>query len=207
MNSGGQIKFIPDAEIRVCALRSRALLGVNEQWNFSLVPIIENRLPEFIADYELHIDDPEQMNGADAYVANYPPRIVVAEPVYDSGWKNEPRARFTLAHELAHLLLHLECLDVPDAAAARLSPQHKKLSLPSRYEVQANLFAAEFLLPEHIVRLFSDPRELSQCCGVSHEAAERGMRRLGLWPKRSEYVTNGFQELLAYLRGHDKDQK
>jgi hypothetical protein len=39
-------------------------------------------------------------------------------------------------------------------------------------EWQARKFAAFFLLPEHIVRQFSSPRELSDCCHVSQQAAE-----------------------------------
>jgi hypothetical protein len=60
---------------------------------------------------------------------------------------HERRQRFTLAHEIAHYILHRDLLDagLVDSALYR-----SKLS--DDLERQANRFAAEILLPPHAVR-------------------------------------------------------
>jgi hypothetical protein len=55
------------------------------------------------------------------------------------------RARFTIAHELAHLVLH------PNAdAIERIHGGGPKLRMDHQYEREADAFAAELLLPEHL---------------------------------------------------------
>lgn len=57
------------------------------------------------------------------------------------------RQRFTMAHELAHFLLHKEEIGdgVTDDALYRSS-------LTNRIEREANLLAAEILMPEHLLK-------------------------------------------------------
>jgi Zn-dependent peptidase ImmA (M78 family) len=60
---------------------------------------------------------------------------------------HENRKRFTIAHEIAHFLLHADLIvsEVVDDALYR-SPQ-----MPSPYESQANAYAAELLMPRNLV--------------------------------------------------------
>ncbi|HTT83379.1 MAG TPA: ImmA/IrrE family metallo-endopeptidase [Rhizomicrobium sp.] len=100
------------------------------------------------------------------------------------------RQRFTVAHELGHYIYHRELLGkgVGDTLAFR----SEGTPLPNphitvTHERQANSFAANLLMPNHLIEKlkaqgFTSPVQLAEQLGVSEEA----MRiRLGLAPTRS----------------------
>jgi len=60
------------------------------------------------------------------------------------------RQRFTIAHEIAHLLLHEGRLVFVDRMV-RVNLRHEPSAKPSREETVANRFAAELLMPESIL--------------------------------------------------------
>jgi Zn-dependent peptidase ImmA (M78 family)/transcriptional regulator with XRE-family HTH domain len=101
-----------------------------------------------------------RIDGLSQWVGDYPVVLVNAQAAPD-------RRRLTLAHELGHLVLHAN--DIPDDA-----------------ERQANEFAAEFLMPEAVIRpqlrrldygrLFDLKREW----GVSIQAIFERAHQLGL---------------------------
>lgn len=107
-----------------------------------------------------------------------------------NGWHAEVRQRFTIAHELGHLQLHQDALFVDgllqrDATSSRAVNTH---------EIEANAFAAELLMPRHLLlaelreRLpksgVADPakltRQLAQKFEVSEQAMEFRLANLGL---------------------------
>lgn len=61
---------------------------------------------------------------------------------------SDPRQRFTLAHEIGHLVLHPESV-VIDRALFRNSTSSEAISAD---EIEANGFAAELLMPEQDIR-------------------------------------------------------
>ncbi len=69
-----------------------------------------------------------------------------------------PRARFTLAHELAHFFLHRQWLT---AGAAFHDAELLTGDNLRNVEREANAFAAELLLPERLVNRFLSGRYLS----------------------------------------------
>ncbi len=77
------------------------------------------------------------------------------------------RKRFTVAHEIAHYLLHRHLFkrELIDDALYRST-----LSTP--IEAQANAFAADLLMPRHLLRQFEDKsvEELASLFQVSEEA-------------------------------------
>jgi hypothetical protein len=103
---------------------------------------------------------------------------VSAWTVYYNPGKPETRRRFTLAHEVGHVVLHGE----PFAAAARGPTGGGRLKARER-EVQR--FAAALLLPERMVRQAVheyglDIERLRSLFLVSKEAMEIRLRELGL---------------------------
>ncbi|MHB8394339.1 MAG: ImmA/IrrE family metallo-endopeptidase [Candidatus Dormibacteria bacterium] len=60
------------------------------------------------------------------------------------------RQRFTIAHEIGHLLLH-EGRPVFVDRLVRVNLRHQPSAKPSREETVANRFAAELLMPESIL--------------------------------------------------------
>ena len=81
----------------------------------------------------------------------------------------EVRQKFTLAHELAHYVLHRDLIEngVVDDTMYRSD-------LSSHLEVQANQMAADIIMPVRLVRRAlqseNDPRKLAKMFGVSEQA-------------------------------------
>jgi MoaA/NifB/PqqE/SkfB family radical SAM enzyme len=179
------------------SLRRAGKLGNREK--FPILHLVELETGTVLPDFELHVEPTGEMPGVAAYVAEFPLRMVISEETYEAAFNNQGRARFTVAHELGHLMLHRPYLQTADSRAMRTS---KQLSTFSRCEQQANEFAAELLLPEQVVQTAGlDPDTLSERCDVSKTAAEVRLRTLRLWPKRNERIVSGFAGLLAQLRG------
>lgn len=94
---------------------------------------------------------------------------------------SETRQRFTIAHELAHYLLHRDLIGdgiVDDAL-------YRKSSVGDEYERQANRFAASLLMPQRLVKALWEqgvrsPNELGTRFHVSPAVAEIRLRELGL---------------------------
>jgi Zn-dependent peptidase ImmA (M78 family) len=94
----------------------------------------------------------------------------------------ERRKRFTIAHEIAHYILHRDLFDkgiVDDAL-------YRSANMPDAIERQASRYGASLLMPENLVRRFwttegPQTREaLAEKFVVSVPVAEIRMRELGL---------------------------
>lgn len=95
------------------------------------------------------------------------------------------RQRFTLAHELAHFILHRDLIEhrVVDNA------MYRSTELPDRYESQANSLAVDILMPFQRVKTEhardAEVRELARRFGVSQEAMRIRLQWMGLLPPAS----------------------
>jgi Zn-dependent peptidase ImmA (M78 family) len=119
---------------------------------------------------------------SDAFVARSGDRAVITLPPRDWG---TPRGRFSIAHELAHLLLH------PDAdAVARIHGEPRKEAKEHAWERCANEFARHLLVPrviaapmcEHDVAELRCVRALARAFDVSLSVAARRYAELSLAP-------------------------
>jgi hypothetical protein len=104
-----------------------------------------------------------------AYVTFKPLTLHADREIWDLADKGEPYARFIIAHEIGHLLLHDHFEKGFSAGAERYVK-----SFPKEYsaEWQANTFASYFLLPTHLVEAFGDTEALTKSCGVLRQLAE-----------------------------------
>jgi Zn-dependent peptidase ImmA (M78 family) len=101
------------------------------------------------------------------------------------------RQRFTVAHEIGHLLLHKdEELHVDERAPVRFRDEESSLATNSD-EIEANQFASELLMPTHLVReeIKKLPKDidaehavsmLAERFQVSEQAAMLRLIRLGI---------------------------
>lgn len=88
------------------------------------------------------------------------------------------RQRFTVAHELGHYIYHRDLLGkgVGDTLAFRADgTDMPNLAITKVHEQQANTFAANLLMPNHLIeRLqgqgFKTPQQLAEKLGVSEQA-------------------------------------
>lgn len=120
-------------------------------------------------------------------VATLPPRIsgkLFRDRATPSGWAItvnaiEPRfrQRFTIAHELGHFVLHRN--EAPEGVT---DDTFYRSALSDKREAEANAFAANLLMPWHLIDKYVDsgvrtPQELAKLFGVSDVAMNI---RLGL---------------------------
>jgi len=126
---------------------------------------------EVLPDSEL-ID--ESGNYTEAVTDLSKPSIKISETTYKKLSEGDGRSRFTLAHEVGHLILHMN---------------HRHYKLMHRYhgdyrtptndenknqsaEWQANVFAASLLMPAKLVRKIQTANDVSNIFGVSKQTAE-----------------------------------
>ena len=101
------------------------------------------------------------------------------------GASSERRLRFTIAHEIGHFLLH------QDRAVTERGGATNRAT--ARFEHEADQFAAELLMPEHLVRQAvledgADARRLADRFDVSAQAMSLRLRRLGLAERQSDLL-------------------
>jgi hypothetical protein len=98
--------------------------------------------------------------------------------IYVNSTDSETRRRFTIAHEIAHFLLHRN----KDTKEFKDNIQYRSPGMSDELEAQANRLAADILMPRRLIRQLLDqgvtqPNDLAKKLGVSARAMEI---RLGL---------------------------
>ena len=101
------------------------------------------------------------------------------------GGADERRRRFTIAHEIGHFVLGHEKVAPERGGETNMAGR--------RLEREADLFAAELLMPEHLVRQAAledgaDPHRLADRFEVSVQAMSVRLRRLGLAERQSDLL-------------------
>jgi Zn-dependent peptidase ImmA (M78 family) len=101
--------------------------------------------------------------------------------IYVNSEGHPNRQRFTLAHELAHFVLHKDLMDT-----RIVDDTMYRSSLGNMYETQANKLAADILMPIMLVksayRTIPDPRRLAQQFQVSLAAMQIRLKGLSIAP-------------------------
>lgn len=113
------------------------------------------------------------------------------------------RQRFTIAHELGHIVLgHLL-----EGQYTVINREPAPGDDPA--ETQANQFAARILAPACVLHALnvSTVEELRQLCGISHQAAEFRLARLRVLNQRGKYLSSPlerkvFEQFRPFLAAH-----
>jgi hypothetical protein len=154
-------------KVRLMAEAARQLFQV-EQPKVDVIDLYEVRLHELGVVYE-YCDEDELKTEAGLTLPN-DGKIKIREDVYNGAHDGNGFHRFTMCHEVGHLLLH------GNVALPRATGQHKWIE---DSEWQANTFAAEFMMPvEHLLQLCHSPNDVMAVFGVSREAANMRWRKL-----------------------------
>jgi hypothetical protein len=196
-NSKKELKSMSDWAVRPLGAKAVAVAASNARYIFgfdchyvpNIVGILENELAKLIPEYFFAVDDLPRDALGNSVVAQTqftPPAITFNKETYKLLVDMDPFARFTGAHELGHILLHSGDRVLNRAPGALTKFNNKTFSA----EWQANEFAANFLVPEHIAREFNSPQELAQNTMVSLRVAQIRMSSLNLWPPKSSKTRN-----------------
>jgi len=169
-----------DISSRADVLRQHLKLLSGERVDaFPVVDYVEFILPQVFEDFVLEIVEDKEMPGMEG--ATWPDRMRMQLPrsVYERAAANDGRSRFTMSHELGHLLLHR---GIPFAREMRSSEfGESKVSDIATFECsewQANEFAAALLMPASLVRECPSVRDVMERFSVSKAAAEARLKVL-----------------------------
>lgn len=142
----------------------RRSLGITED-RFPLVEVVEHGIPTLWEDFTLHVREASEMGSAHGLTFPEKAEIWLRDDVYQGVLEHQGRDRFTLAHELGHLLLH------NGISMARSMKKPSELKPYENSEWQANTFAGALLIPVSTAQRLKSEWEISEACGVSFDAA------------------------------------
>ncbi len=173
---------LSDEKIKALAESWRRQLDIGDNASPDIVWSIEaafsNKLPHSALIPQTEKELPENL----ALTIYNPSRILVRENVYLAARDGHPRARYILAHEFGHVVLHNEMpKSLKDTNQERITLQNlKNMSI----ERQADTFAHFFLVPEDIARKFHNLSRIVNECLVSVQFGQEAVRKYGLRQKR-----------------------
>lgn len=164
---------------RVAGRTRKQIRKVAESWwgafklpieQFPIVQVVDVGLSKHFGDrYTFAVLEREQMTNSHGLTDPDQLIMLIRRDVYDGACRGQGRDRFTLAHELGHLILHGGGRYLERADPRAPPPTHKKWE---DSEWQADTFASELLMPITVVKKCKTPGELAVRAGVSVSAAE-----------------------------------
>ncbi len=180
---------------RVTATSWASLEKITEQVRRKVIPDFYDRV-QALNLAEFFEFDLKKLYGYEYQITNLPTgveaitlckskTIILSEETYEGLHDGDGRARFTVAHELGHVIVHAPYLS--ESTSTRQNSVGVRLNRSSLApyedpEVQANAFAARLLMPTQQVRyLISEghnANEIAKIFGVSFEAASYRMKSL-----------------------------
>lgn len=176
------------ADLRTMAESIRSRSGLSTSEPFPVLPFLEFSMQAIFENFDWEVvEDLPDGDEARAYpdgAPHYPdgPLIQLTKPVYESAYRDNGRARFTILHECGHVLLHRR------VGVHHRAPRGSDLQPYENSEWQAHQFAAELLMPVSSLRKEEDLELYVTRMGVSREAAcnraVQLLRSLGTTPPR-----------------------
>lgn len=157
------------ANIAENAMVLRRVLGLESLQRFPVVEVYEG-LDLIIPGARFEVR--EEWESGEDHGRTYSDRnlIFIREDVYIRACNDEARDRFTMCHELGHLLMHR------NVALSRIDPRNPP-KIFRNSEWQADTFASHLMMPAHLLRQHSTVNSVMASFGVSQEAA---------WARRDE---------------------
>ncbi len=173
LHSGFRVSPQSKSKIKHIAENARAALGIPTG------PLNAELLLERLHVYGIVVDVFDKVSApvppeVEACWVPYNRTLFVRDTVYQDICDGEPRGRFTVAHELGHILLAHQITVNRELASASMKTYENS-------EWQANTFASEFLMPETEMRLqnLRTARAVAAHFKVSIQAAE--IRVKNIW--------------------------
>lgn len=157
-------------EIEHKAWEFRTAIGATCEKFLPVMDILEIIMSQSLMLVELRIETVQDMGTAEGFTAPDGSFIAFREDVYKKAHRNDPRARFTVAHEIGHFVLHSNTVlsRVPFGAVV---PPYKLT------EPQANVFAASLLAPLQLIESYDTVSDLENNFGISHTCAVNRLNR------------------------------
>ncbi|PPE71188.1 ImmA/IrrE family metallo-endopeptidase [Caldimonas thermodepolymerans] len=169
--NGFKVAARSTADIRLHAMRLRQLFGITGP-RFNAERTLEDLTKYGVTVDVVDDNDPELPRGVEACWVPDTVTLTIRLSVYKAACRGEPRALFTIAHELGHLALaHRRAFHRDASGTCRMFEDS---------EWQANTFAAEFLMPLDQIKhqRVASAVHIELMFGVSAQAAETRFNKL-----------------------------
>lgn len=163
-------------EIRFVARRLRRCFGLDGEPYFPVVEFLEMGMPLVVDGFAYDVVEDDALPGKYAETVPELNQIRIRESTYEAAVAGNPRARFTIAHEIGHGIL---ADDVPEQYSAYGRNDSLSVRLPAYRdpEWQANEFAAELLAPCRLIGDRTD-KQIERDFGVSNQVANIQLSKL-----------------------------
>lgn len=152
--------------------RLREDLARSDEPNFPIMTVVEKVLDQQLELFRLEIGSRADMAWDEGRADPSGEYIELREDVYLEGWAGNGRARFTVAHELGHWMLHT------GMGQLKRMVQGQRVQAYRRAEPQANQFAAELLMPRRFFAASDTTAIVKDRHGVSSMAAQNRLKFL-----------------------------
>ncbi|MBR6096834.1 MAG: ImmA/IrrE family metallo-endopeptidase [Oscillospiraceae bacterium] len=167
-------------ELRKETYLIRKKFGLEREKYFEIVLFLELILPRLDPLFVLDPVEDSELIGRAAETIPEQHLIRVKQSIYDAACSGNYWARFVLAHELAHYILHGN----KNVAYAYLDP-NEKIPRTMNPERQADVFASELLVPVNLITE-SDEYLVSKHFGVPRSTARIQMGQANRIRRRHE---------------------
>ena len=171
-------------QIRKYAYQLRKDLGLDQTEYFPIMRILENVLPLIYPEFHIEAVEDNELPGRMAETTPEQGVIRVRQSVYSAACNGVAWARMIMAHELGHFLFH----DSQNTTFAYVETG-SRLPPDIAPERQADIFAAELLIPYHLIK-DKNVYQIKKHFGVSRSAAEAQLRQAAKVKKRHEAKTH-----------------
>jgi Zn-dependent peptidase ImmA (M78 family) len=164
----------PASLIREEARNLRKLLKIDHLHAPNLIDALD-RLPSLYPQFKLKLVADFELPNAEARAYGKVWVLKVRDSVFNALEKHgNVRARWTIAHELGHLVLH------HPGSQHRKVPGQPVRSRDRLLESEAHIFASEFLAPSNLVAEYRTANEIRANFQISSEAAARRKKEVEL---------------------------
>jgi hypothetical protein len=159
------------AVIAQTADKLRSLFKMDNVKMLPIVEIAELILPRLFDDYFFIPSSQEEMGNDEGKKLLGKRIILIRDDVYEGACMGIGRDRFTITHEISHLILHSD---------DRLVMNRSSVSVPAykNPEWQANTLSSFLLMPKKFIIGYNHIEDICKDFGVSIEAAEIRMEVL-----------------------------
>lgn len=150
----------------------RTRYGLVNRAYFPVVDLMELVMSNKLRMFDIEIVSREEMPSEYATTSHNGRLLKIREDTYLKACSGEGRARFTLAHELGHMIMHCCGVEVFALTSGEHVPHYR------HSEKQANYFAASLLMPKKDFDANDSVHTVMSRHGVSREAALNRIRYL-----------------------------
>ena len=151
-------------QIRDIVSRMKKKIGLKEIAYIDVIKVLEEFLQTLYSEFSYEYVDDCELPDALAVTMPNDNKIVITKSVRDGALQGNGRDRFTIMHEIGHLVLHRGARVIFVANQENIMPYEE-------LEWQADAFAGEFLMDYDITKDMS-VEEIVENCGVSLAAAK-----------------------------------